>query len=134
MGFEEYQREAEPLYEYEDVVVLLKPGATELRSWLQEVLADHQLEVVDTKEISFDKEAIRAFYPHAEPQYLPGMVEHFSREPVVAVHVRGLDALRACSEIKQEVRAILEVKPPADAIHASDSIEEAKRELEVTGF
>lgn len=117
----------------EEVVVLLKPEAIEFEDRLIAFLTEHDIEVEGRRAQEFTEETIRKFYPH-RPEYIEQMKEHFSQGPVVALLVKGPNAMRTCLRLKKHVRGMFKLQPPADALHSSDSASEAVREKRALGF
>jgi|GEM_PF-1917582 len=115
----------------ERVIILLKPGGTEFEERLYEFLQKQELNILDRKELNFDADTIKKFYPHANDKYLPNMEDYFSQEETIALLISGKGAIEISNVLKRHVRGILHLKQPRDGIHVSDDPSEAERERAV---
>ena len=124
-------------------LVLLKPDTVE-RSLIWEVISRIErkgLKIVGMKMMQLDDEIINEHYDFlTDKPFFPKLAEYMKRTPVVAMAIRGKDAIKT-------VRTLTGATNPAEAmpwsirgdfgltidgniIHASDSEETAQKELQ----
>ena len=130
----------------EQAVVLIKPGYSDQSERLVGYLEKKGLTVVEQKNVSFDKETARAFYPHAEgaidkiygpdegKEKMREFTDYISSGEAVAFLVEGEDAIQIVNRLRDKVRSWFKLEKPEDAVHASSDPEEAEREAGVLGL
>lgn len=107
----------------EEVVVLLAPDVSIPEDRLCQYLEKKNFEVLERKVITFDAETIQRFYPKVDDSALEDLNDFFSGEEVLALLIRGSNAIEILNRYKGHVRGILKLGMPS-GIHASDSPEE----------
>lgn len=128
----------------ERTFVALKPDTVQrgLMGKIITRLEEKGLKIIAMKMLEVTEEqAAKHYEEHIGKPFYPGLVEFIMSAPIVAMVVEGVDAV-------SNVRHILGVTNPANAdvgsiradfspimkcncIHASDSVESAKREMEI---
>jgi len=130
----------------EEVVLLLKPGASQYEKRLCAFLTRKNLNMLNRREIVFNKQTLLDFYPGAEEkitkrnpdsdinQIVDEWANYFSEEPVIALLIQGKNAFEITSRLKKRVRGILKLNRPRDGLHSSENAPEAEHEKRVVGF
>ena len=120
---------------FQEVVMLLKPGAAQFEQGIYEFCDKNGLTVIGRNQLKFDEEKIKEFYPKSIGRsWLEPMKEYFAQDEVVALMVEGPNAMNILNDLKRRFRGIMNLKVPEDRFHVSDSVSETERERKVVGF
>ena len=136
MGEEERMRER--------TLVLLKPDAVK-RELVGEIISRFErkgLKIVGMKLIKFDKELSRKHYQeHVEKPFYKDLEEFITSGPVVAMVLEGPEAVETVRHLvgatngrkadPGSIRGMYSNSFSRNLVHASDSLESAKREIEL---
>ena len=128
----------------ETTLVLVKPDAVQ-RGFVGNILnriENKGLSIVGMKLVKINREmADRHYAEHIGKPFFDGLVKFITSSPVVAVAVRGENAVGVVRVLMGEtdpktaspgtVRGELGLSDGMNLIHGSDSIESAERELEI---
>ena len=128
----------------ETTLVLVKPDAVQ-RGFVGNILnriENKGLSIVGMKLVKIDRDmADRHYAEHIGKSFFDDLVKFITSSPVVAVAVRGENAVKVMRVLMGEtdpkaaspgtVRGDLGLSIGMNLIHGSDSIESAKRELEI---
>ncbi len=124
-------------------LILLKPDTVE-RSLIWEVISRIErkwLKIVGLKMMQLDEEIINEHYDFLKDKpFFPNIVKYMQRTPVVAMAVSGKDAIKTvrtltwatnpAEALPGSIRGDFGLTIDGNIIHASDSEETAKKELE----
>ncbi|RLG99464.1 nucleoside-diphosphate kinase [Candidatus Bathyarchaeota archaeon] len=128
----------------EKTLVFLKPGAI-MRGLMGEIITRIErkgLKITAMKLIKLDKEkAERLYEMHKEKEFFQSLIEHVTSGPILAMVVEGPNAINVMRTLVGKTNP-LEASPGTirgdfaldvtkNVIHASDSPENAKREIEI---
>ncbi len=126
----------------EKTLVLIKPDAIQ-RGLIGEIMGRFEkkgLKVVGIKMMSLDEALLREHYAHlTEKSFFPKLTKFMSSSPVIAVCLEGLEVVSAvrliCGITKARaaeagsIRGDLAMSQSCNVVHASDSIENAMKEV-----
>jgi len=126
----------------EKTLVLVKPDGIQ-RGLVGEVLQRFEkkgLKVVGMKMMSLDEALLREHYAHiADKPFFPGVSKFMSSSPVVAICLQGLEVVNAVRLLvgitkareaeAGSIRGDLAISVACNVVHASDSLETAKKEV-----
>jgi len=127
---------------HEKTLVLLKPDAIQ-RGLIGEIIGRFErkgLKLVGLKMMTLDEAILREHYAHiADKPFFPGVSKFMKSSPVVALCLEGLEvinAVRILSGITKareadagSIRGDLAMSVASNVVHASDSVENAKKEV-----
>jgi nucleoside-diphosphate kinase len=127
----------------ERTLVLIKPDAIQ-RGLIGRIISrfeDKGLKLVGMKLLNLGEQLLNEHYAHlADKPFFPGTRTFMQSTPVVAVCLEGLDSVetvrRLCGITKSReaqpgtIRGDLAMSVQANLVHASDSLETAKKEVE----
>lgn len=127
----------------EKTLVLVKPDAIQ-RGLIGEIIGRLEkkgLKMVGIKMMSLDDELLTKHYSHlAEKPFFPSLAKFMKSSPVVAMCYEGLEVVQAvrllCGITKSReaeagsIRGDLAMSVSCNVVHASDSVENAKKEVE----
>jgi len=127
---------------HEKTLVLLKPDAVQ-RGLIGEIIGRFErkgLKLVGLKMMTLDEAILREHYAHiADKPFFPGVSKFMKSSPVVALCLEGLEvinAVRILSGITKareadagSIRGDLAMSVASNVVHASDSVENAKKEV-----
>ena len=130
--------------EIEQTLVLIKPDGVQ-RGLIGEVIARYErkgLKVVGIKLQQLPREAVEALYAvHHGRSFYDVLIEFMTSAPIVALVVEGRGAIELVRIINGDtdpmksqpgtIRGDLSVNVTHNIVHASDSAESAKRELDI---
>jgi len=120
---------------FQEVVMLLKPGAAQFEQGIYEFCDKNGLVVVGRNQLKFDEEKIKEFYPKSDgSSWLEPMKEYFAQDEVIALMIEGPNAMSILNNLKEKFRGIMNLRMPEDRFHVSDSVPETERERKVVGF
>ena len=128
---------------HEKTLVLIKPDAIQ-RGLLGDIMTRFEkkgLKVVGLKMMRLDEAVLREHYAHiAEKPFFPGISKFMQSSPVVAICLEGLEVVNAVRLITGitksreaeagSIRGDSAMSVACNVIHASDSVENAKKEVE----
>ena len=128
----------------EKTLVLIKPRVIK-RGLLGKIITiyeDKGLEITRIRMARPSKEMLEEHYAeHKGKPFFPELIEYMSCGPVCAMELQGEDVIRvvrklngATDPLKAEagtIRARFAISKSVNAVHASDSVESANRELEI---
>lgn len=126
----------------EKTLVLIKPDGIQ-RGLTGEVISRFEkkgLKIAGVKMMSLDEALLREHYAHiADKPFFPGVSKFMSSSPVIAICLEGLEVVKAvrilCGITKAReaeagsIRGDLAMSVACNVVHASDSIENAKKEV-----
>ena len=126
----------------EKTLVLIKPDAIQ-RGHVGEIVSRFErkgLKVIGCKMMSLDEALLREHYAHiADKPFFPNVAKFMSSSPVIALCLEGLEVVNAvrllCGITKAReaeagsIRGDLAMSVACNVVHASDSIETAKKEV-----
>lgn len=126
----------------EKTLVLIKPDGIQ-RGLVGEVMNRFErkgLKVVGMKMMSLDEAVLREHYAHiADKPFFPGVSKFMQSSPVIAICLEGLEVVQAvrilCGITKAReaeagsIRGDLAMSVACNVVHASDSVETAKKEV-----
>lgn len=126
----------------EKTLVLIKPDGVQ-RGLIGNVLQRFELKglkVIGIKMMGLDEAILREHYAHiAEKPFFPGISSFMQSSPVVAICLEGLEVVQAirilCGITKAReadagsIRGDLAMSMGCNVVHASDSVESAKKEV-----
>jgi nucleoside-diphosphate kinase len=126
----------------EKTLVLIKPDAIQ-RGLIGEVMARFErkgLKVVGIKMMALDEALLREHYTHiADKPFFSGVSKFMQSSPVIAVCIEGLEVVNAVRNLAGitkareaeagSIRGDLAMSVACNVIHASDSLENAKKEV-----
>jgi len=126
----------------EKTLVLVKPDGVQ-RGLVGEIISRFErkgLKVAGLKMMRLDEAILREHYAHiADKPFFPGVSKFMSSSPVVAICVEGLEVVKAvrilCGITKAReadagsIRGDFAMSVACNVVHASDSIETAKKEV-----
>lgn len=130
----------------EQAVVMLKPGYIEHIDKLKGYLEKKGLAIVAEKQVRFDEDTAKAFYPHAQRLMderlgseegkveMERFIDYISSDDTIALLVKGEDAQHIVYRLRGKIREWFKLKQPNNAIHASSDQEAAEREAAVLGL
>jgi nucleoside-diphosphate kinase len=127
----------------ERTLVILKPDCVQ-RGLCGEVLSRFEKKgftIAAIKMIKFDKELLKVHYSHlVDKPFFPGIEKFMSSSPVIVAVIEGKDAVETvrlmCGPTNARkaqpgtIRGDFALSMQCNIIHASDSIETAKKEIE----
>lgn len=126
----------------EKTLVLIKPDGIQ-RGLVGEVMKRFEqkgLKVVGIKMMGLDEALLREHYAHiADKPFFPGVSKFMQSSPVIAVCLEGLEVVNAVRNLAGitksreaeagSIRGDLAMSVACNVIHASDSLENAKKEV-----
>ena len=127
----------------EQTLSIVKPDAVErnLTESIKKIFTENQLKIVQEKKIQISKEEAAEFYKvHQTKPFYERLCNYLSSGPITVMVLEGEDAVKANRRImgatdpkKAEVgtiRKLYGLSIDKNSIHGSDSIENAKKEIE----
>lgn len=126
----------------ERTLILIKPDAIQ-RGLIGEILSRFErkgLKVIGMKMMSLDEAILREHYAHiADKSFYPGVENFMMSSPVVALCLEGLEVVEAVRILvgitkaraadAGSIRGDLAMSHSCNVIHASDSVENAEKEV-----
>ncbi len=126
----------------ERTLILIKPDAIQ-RGLTGDIVSRFEkkgLKIVGLKMMSLDEAVLREHYAHiADKPFFPGLSKFMMSSPVIAMCVQGLDCVDAVRKITGitkareaeagSIRGDFAMSVSCNVIHASDSIENAEKEV-----
>ncbi|MEO0964124.1 MAG: nucleoside-diphosphate kinase [Planctomycetota bacterium] len=128
----------------ETTFIFLKPDAVQ-RGLIAEIVGRFErkgLELAGMKLMMVPKDLAEQHYAeHAEKPFFPGLIGFVTSGPVLAMAWRGVDAVAVCRKLigatngrnaePGTIRGDLGMSGANNMVHGSDSLESAKRELDL---
>lgn len=126
----------------EKSLVLIKPDAVE-RNLIGSILSIYEnagLKIVNIKmEQVSEEKAIEHYKEHEGRDYFEPLIEYIRRSPLVALILEGENAIAKIRELNGSttnpaegtIRAKFAISNRENSVHASDSVESAKREMAI---
>lgn len=128
----------------EQTLVLIKPDAVE-RDLIGKILTEYErngLEIVEMKLLTATPEIAEQHYAeHIEKPFFDELVEYITSGPLVALVLEGEDAIRRVralngatnpeDAVDNTIRALYGISLSNNTVHASDSVESAKKEISI---
>ncbi len=125
-------------------LVLIKPDAVE-RNLIGKILTiyeDNNLKIINMRLTNVSREVAEAHYiEHKGQDYYENLIAYITRSPVVAVVLEGEDAIAKVRRLNGKtnpaeaaegtVRRLYGLATNLNSVHASDSPENAQREIEI---
>ena len=128
----------------ERTLAILKPTATERRiiGTVIKIIEDKGLSIVAMRMTWLNKDMAETFYAeHRGKPFFEKLIKHVTSHPVVLMVVEGENAIKALRQIcgvtdsmeaaPGSVRGKFGLDVTENVIHASDSVESARREIEL---
>ncbi len=127
----------------EKTLVLIKPDAIQ-RGLTGEIISRFErkgIKMVGIKMMGLDDDLLKQHYSHlADKSFFPSLVKFMKSSPIIAVCFEGLEVVNAvrllCGITKAReaeagsIRGDLAMSVSCNVVHASDSTENAKKEVE----
>lgn len=128
----------------EKTLVLIKPDATE-RNIIGEIISFYEnggLKITAMKMLKAPIETAKLHYSEHECKpYFNDLISYITRSPLCALIVEGENAISRVREIngntdpskadKNTIRGELGISKTENSVHASDSLENAKKEIDI---
>ena len=127
----------------EQTLSIVKPDAVErnLTESIKKIFTENQLKIVQEKKIQISKEEAAEFYKvHQTKPFYERLCSYLSSGPITVMILEGEDAIKANRRImgatdpkKAEdntIRKLYGLSIDKNSIHGSDSIENAKKEID----
>ena len=129
--------------EAEQTLSIIKPDAVErnLTEKIKDIFIQNNLKIKDSKKIQITKEEAAEFYKvHQAKPFYNDLCSYLSSGPIVAMILEGKDAvilnrkiMGATDPKKAEdntIRKLFGISIDRNSVHGSDSIENAKKEID----
>lgn len=126
----------------EKTLVLIKPDAYErgLSEDILNIYKENGLQIVKMKTLQATKEiASNHYVEHKEKPYFKELIAYITRSPIIAIILEGENAISRVREINGStnpleakdgtIRKLYALSKNENSVHASDSLESAKREI-----
>lgn len=128
----------------EKTLVLIKPDAVE-RNLIGQILSIYESNNLKIKDIKYilpsKKLAIEHYKEHEGKPYFDNLISYITRSPIIALILEGENAILKVREIngatspteakENTIRAKFALSKNENSVHASDSEDNAKREIEI---
>tara|TARA_A100001011_G_scaffold211261_1_gene219537 strand:- start:354 stop:764 length:411 start_codon:yes stop_codon:yes gene_type:complete len=127
----------------EQTLSIVKPDAVErnLTESIKKIFTENQLKIVQEKKIQISKEEAAEFYKvHQTKPFYERLCDYLSSGPITVMILEGEDAVKANRRIMgatdpknaevDTIRKLYGLSIDKNSIHGSDSIENAKKEIE----
>ena len=122
---------------------IIKPDAVErnLTEEIKSVLIKNNLKIIDNKKIHLTKDEAAEFYKvHQSKPFYNDLCSYLSSGPIVAMILEGEDAVSSYRNImgstdpknaeENTLRKLFGISIDKNSVHGSDSVENAKKEIE----
>ena len=124
----------------EQTLAIIKPGFVSQAGNIISMIQDRGFEIKNMKMMWFTKEQAKQFYAeHDGKDFFPGLVEYTTSAPVIAMILEGGNAIKryrnlmGATEPRKAgggtLRGLFGKGVPHNAVHGSDSVEAARREI-----
>ena len=127
----------------EKTLSIIKPDAVErqLDSKIKEIFIKNNLEILESKKIKISKEEAEEFYQvHQTKPFYNDLCAYLSSGPIIVMILKGESAVIKNRELmgatdpqkaeKGTIRKLYGISIDKNSVHGSDSIENAKKEIE----
>ena len=126
----------------ERTLSIIKPDATRrnLTGTINKIIEDSGLRIIAQKRIQINENKAKKFYEvHNGKAFYNDLVEYMSSEPVIVQVLEGNNAINKYRKImgstdpllaeEGTIRKLIAVSKQENSVHGSDSIENAKKEI-----
>lgn len=128
----------------QETLVLIKPDAMErnLSEVIISIYKKNGLHIKKYKKLCASKElASQHYIEHKDKPYFNELISYLTRSPIIAMVLEGDDAISKVRSIngatnpleanEGSIRKLYALNKNENSVHASDSIESAKREIDI---
>ena len=122
---------------------IIKPDATKrnITGHINKLIEENNLRIIAQKRIKLSTEQATNFYSvHRDKPFFQDLIEYMTSEPVIVQVLEGVDAINKYREVmgatdpknakKGTIRNLLALNVQENAVHGSDSENNAKIEIE----
>ena len=127
----------------ERTLSIIKPDAVEreLETKIKKILLDNKLNIVDSKKIQISKEEAEKFYKvHQTKPFYEKLCSYLSSGPIIAIILDGENAIQKNRDLmgatdpkkakNGTIRKLYGISIDKNSVHGSDSLENAKAEID----
>ena len=127
----------------ERTLSIIKPDAVEreLETKIKKIFLDNELNVVDSKKIQISKEEAEKFYKvHQTKPFYEKLCSYLSSGPIIAIILDGENAIQKNRDLMGAtdpkkakdgtIRKLYGISIDKNSVHGSDSLENAKAEID----
>ena len=127
----------------EKTLSIIKPDAVErnLIDEIKDIFINNKLNILDNKKIHITKDEAAEFYKvHQSKPFYSDLCEYLSSGPIVVMILEGENAVAANRKLmgatnpkdaeENTIRKLYGISIDKNSVHGSDSIENAKKEIE----
>ena len=126
----------------EKTLSIIKPDAVEreLETKIKEIFLDNKLNIVDSKKIQISKEEAEEFYKvHQTKAFYQDLCFYLSSGPIIVMVLSGENAIQKNRDLMGvtdpkkakdgTIRKLYGISIDKNSVHGSDSLENAKKEI-----
>ena len=127
----------------ERTLLIIKPDAVEreLETKIKKIFLDNKLNIVDSKKIQISKEEAEKFYKvHQTKPFYEKLCSYLSSGPIIAIILDGENAIQKNRDLMGAtdpkkakdgtIRKLYGISIDKNSVHGSDSLENAKAEID----
>ena len=127
----------------ERTLSIIKPDAVEreLETKIKKIFLDNKLNIVDSKKIQITKEEAEKFYiVHQTKPFYENLCSYLSSGPIIAIILDGENAIQKNRDLMGAtdpkkakdgtIRKLYGISIDKNSVHGSDSLENAKAEID----
>ena len=127
----------------ERTLSIIKPDAVEreLETKIKKILLDNKLNIVDSKKIQISKEEAEEFYKvHQTKPFYEKLCSYLSSGPIIVIILDGENAIQKNRDLMgstdpkkakdNTIRKLYGISIDKNSVHGSDSLENAKAEID----
>ena len=127
----------------ERTLSIIKPDAVEreLETKIKKIFLDNKLNIVDSKKIQISKEAAEEFYKvHQTKPFYEKLCTYLSSGPIIVIILDGENAIQKNRDLMgatdpkkakdNTIRKLYGISIDKNSVHGSDSLENAKAEID----
>ena len=127
----------------EQTLSIIKPDAVErnLIDQIQDIFKNNKLKIKNSKKIHITKDEAAEFYKvHQSKPFYNDLCEYLSSGPIVVMILEGVDAVTANRELmgatnpkdakENTIRKLFGISIDKNSVHGSDSVNNAKKEID----
>ena len=127
----------------ERTLSIIKPDAIEreLETKIKKIFLDNKLNIVDSKKIQISKEEAEEFYKiHQTKPFYEGICSYLSSGPIIVIILDGENAIQKNRDLMgatdpkkakdNTIRKLYGISIDKNSVHGSDSLENAKAEID----
>jgi nucleoside-diphosphate kinase len=127
----------------ERTLSIIKPDAVEreLETKIKKIFLDNKLNIVDSKKIQISKEEAEKFYKvHQTKPFYEKLCSYLSSGPIIAIILDGENAIQKNRDLMGAtdpnkakdgtIRKLYGISIDKNSVHGSDSLENAKAEID----